>query len=86
MTNVEILINTEFNKKRYKAPKKKCMFPFAIPKPVVQMGGINAVAIAIPGNTLLASFLLTAIIPASPPNIAIKASKKVGCIHASNSD
>ena len=30
ITNVE-LINTEFNKKRYKAPKKKCMFPFAMP-------------------------------------------------------
>src|SRR3989338_9722953 len=57
-------IKTELIKKRYIAPKKYAQFPIEIPYPAVHKGGINAVAIATPGNTFPLFLLVNAMIPA----------------------
>ena len=59
--------------------------PLARPKPAVQSGGINAVAIATPGMTLPLLFVELATMPAKPPKKAISTSYTVGCVRASSS-
>ena len=71
---------------RYKAPKKKLNCKVAKPYPAVQIGGINAVAMATPGITLPFRLVLIAIMPAKPPNKAIRTSYIVGLVRANNSE
>ena len=53
--------------------------------PQVQSGGISAVAIATPGMILLdLSFLVCPTIPATPPEIAMMTSKKLGLVRANS--
>ena len=56
--------------------------PAAIEYPIVQAGGIKAVAIATPGTILFASFLRAPIIQATPPKNAIITSQIVGEVRA----
>ena len=79
-------IKNPFIKNKYNAPKKNFNWRVARPYPAVQSGGINAVAIATPGITLPFSFLVKPIIPAKPPQIAIKTSHIVGLILARSSE
>lgn len=61
------------------------MLPIARPYPAVQSGGINAVAIATPGTTLVLILLDVANIPATPPKKATNRSKMLGCVRDNNS-
>ena len=83
--NADRAIKKAFIKNKYIAPKKKSRLPPAIPYPAVQSGGINAVAMATPGITLLFSVLVLPIAPAMPPAKAIKTSHIVGLVRANNS-
>ena len=83
--NADRAIKKAFIKNKYIAPKKKSTCPPAIPYPAVQSGGINAVAMATPGITLLFSVLVLPIAPAMPPAKAIKTSHIVGLVRANNS-
>ena len=75
-----------FKIKRYPAPRSMSHLPFAIENPQVHKGGIRAVAIATPGITVFTlSSLVCPMIPASPPKNAIRTSKNVGDVLASNS-
>ena len=64
---------------------KYIRLPFARPNPAVQRGGMSAVAMATPENTVPFSFLLSSNIPAKPPNRAISTSYMVGFVLASSS-
>jgi len=76
----ELMIN------RYPAPRSISNLPFAIEYPQVHSGGMRAVAIATPGITVFAlSCLVCPMIPASPPKKAMRTSKNVGEVLASNS-
>ena len=66
------------------APKKYSKLPTAKPYPAVHMGGISAVAMATPAMVFVISLrLLSDIIKAKPPAIAIKTSLKSGFVRAS---
>lgn len=78
--NVDRAINTQLIKNKYKAPKKYDKEPVANPNPAVQSGGIMAVAIATPGNTVPLFFFVISKMPAKPPNSAIRTSKIVGFV------
>ena len=52
---------------------------------MVHSGGINAVAMATPGITLVFSFRVAATMPARPPNSAMSTSHRVGVVRASSS-
>ena len=71
---------------RYPAPRSMSHLPLAMEYPHVHRGGISAVAIATPGITVLVlSILVCPMIPASPPKKAMRTSKNVGDVLASNS-
>ena len=72
-------------KNRYRAPKKYPRCPPASPYPAVQSGGISAVAIATPENTVPFSLRHCSTIPANPPNKAISTSYIVGFVLARSS-
>ena len=59
--------------------------PLANPKPAVHNGGINAVAMATPGMTLLFSLREPARMPVKPPNKATNTSRNVGLVRANSS-
>jgi hypothetical protein len=52
----------------------------------VHSGGINAVAMATPGISVVGSFRVCPIMPAAPPKKAISTSQIVGDVRANSSD
>ncbi len=60
----------------------KLSWRVARPYPTVQSGGMSAVAIATPGMTLLAFFLVLPMPPAMPPKSAMSTSQSVGLVLA----